>query len=139
MIQVSLVGAAHIHTPGFVDRLKKRDDIKVKAVWDHDAERAKKNAQELGAGVVAEADHAISDPDLAAVIVCSETNRHEALVKMVAAPGLMGVILCGLFASLMSTADSIFNSVSTLWSVTGWPAVRRRSGLSARRSRQANV
>jgi SSS family solute:Na+ symporter len=36
---------------------------------------------------------------------------------MIAAPGLMGVILCGLFASLMSTADSIFNSVSTLWSV----------------------
>jgi SSS family solute:Na+ symporter len=36
---------------------------------------------------------------------------------MVGGVGLKGVILCGLFASLMSTVDSIFNSVSTLWSV----------------------
>ena len=31
--------------------------------------------------------------------------------------GLLGLIVCGLFASLMSTVDSIFNSVSTLWSI----------------------
>lgn len=31
--------------------------------------------------------------------------------------GVRGIILCGLFASLMSTVDSIFNSVSTLWSI----------------------
>ena len=30
--------------------------------------------------------------------------------------GLKGVILCGLFASLMSTVDSTFNSLATLWS-----------------------
>ena len=31
--------------------------------------------------------------------------------------GLRGVILCALFASLMSTVDSLFNSISTLWSI----------------------
>lgn len=31
--------------------------------------------------------------------------------------GLKGIILCGLFASLMSTVDSTFNSIATLWSV----------------------
>ena len=30
--------------------------------------------------------------------------------------GVKGVILCGLFASLMSTVDSTFNSLATLWS-----------------------
>ena len=30
--------------------------------------------------------------------------------------GLKGIILCGLFASLMSTVDSTFNSLATLWS-----------------------
>jgi len=30
--------------------------------------------------------------------------------------GIKGVILCGLFASLMSTVDSTFNSLATLWS-----------------------
>ncbi len=31
--------------------------------------------------------------------------------------GLRGIILCALFASLMSTVDSTFNSLATLWSV----------------------
>ena len=31
--------------------------------------------------------------------------------------GLRGIILCALFASLMSTIDSTFNSLSTLWSI----------------------
>ena len=31
--------------------------------------------------------------------------------------GLRGIILCGLFASLMSTLDSTFHSIATLWSV----------------------
>ncbi len=30
--------------------------------------------------------------------------------------GIKGIILCGLFASLMSTIDSTFNSLATLWS-----------------------
>ena len=30
---------------------------------------------------------------------------------------MKGVILCGLFASLMSTIDSTFNSIATMYSV----------------------
>ena len=30
---------------------------------------------------------------------------------------LKGIVLCGLFASLMSTIDSTFNSLATLWSI----------------------
>ena len=39
------------------------------------------------------------------------------LVNRFLPAGLRGLIVCGLFASLMSTVDSIFNSVSTLWSI----------------------
>ena len=38
------------------------------------------------------------------------------LVKTYLPVGLKGLILCGLFASLMSTVDSTFNSIATLWS-----------------------
>ena len=31
--------------------------------------------------------------------------------------GLKGIVLCGLFASIMSTIDSTFNSLATLWSI----------------------
>ncbi len=49
----------------------------------------------------------LSDPDLA----------YPTLVERLLPTGLKGIILCGLFASLMSSVDSIFHSVSTLWSI----------------------
>ena len=51
-------------------------------------------------------DQPLKDPDAA----------YATLVNMLLPPGLRGLILCGLFASLMSTVDSIFNSISTMWS-----------------------
>lgn len=49
----------------------------------------------------------LEDPDLA----------YITLVRDFLPDGLRGIILTGLFASLMSTLDSIYNSVSTLWSI----------------------
>jgi SSS family solute:Na+ symporter len=49
----------------------------------------------------------LSDPDLA----------FPYLVKTFLPEGLKGIILCALFASLMSTVDSTFNSLATLWSI----------------------
>ncbi len=52
-------------------------------------------------------DKGLGDPD--------ETFPY--LVKNFLPLGLRGLILCALFASLMSTVDSLFNSLSTLWSI----------------------
>ena len=49
----------------------------------------------------------LTEPDLA----------FPYLVKTYLPIGLKGIVLCGLFASLMSTVDSTFNSLATLWSV----------------------
>src|SRR6476661_1191983 len=85
MTTIAFVGCAHIHTPGFIKAIKKRDDIKVKSVWDHDAERAKKRADELGAKVVEDFRTIYADGDVKGVVICSETNRHEQLVAPAAA------------------------------------------------------
>ncbi len=79
MATLALVGAAHIHTPNFVKKMASREDVTVKSVWDHDAARAAKSAEQLGAQV-AELGAIWSDPAIEAVVVCSETNRHEELV-----------------------------------------------------------
>lgn len=49
----------------------------------------------------------LADPDMA----------FPYLVDTYLPVGLKGIILCALFASLMSTVDSTFNSLATLWSV----------------------
>lgn len=49
----------------------------------------------------------LPDPDMA----------FPYLVKNYLPVGVQGLILCALFASLMSTVDSTFNSLATLWSI----------------------
>ncbi|MCX7670292.1 MAG: Gfo/Idh/MocA family oxidoreductase [Anaerolineae bacterium] len=87
MTTVALVGCGHIHTPGFVKRLQARTDVTVKYVWDHRPERAAANAEALAARPVAEADAIWADEQVAGVIICSETDRHEPLVLAAAAAG----------------------------------------------------
>src|SRR5215472_8004424 len=86
-ITIALVGTAHIHTPGFIDLIKSRPDVQVKSVWDHDAARAEKRAKAVDAKVVADAKEIWDDPEIAAVIICSETNRHHDLVLPAAKAG----------------------------------------------------
>ena len=80
MTNVGLVGAAHIHTPNFVKTMKARTDLRVTKVWDHDAERAARNAEALGAQVVPDPAEIWSDASIPAVVICSETDRHRGLV-----------------------------------------------------------
>jgi len=44
-------------------------------------------------------------------------KAYTTLVNVLLPSGLKGLVLCGLFASMMSSIDSIFNSVSTLWTI----------------------
>ena len=66
------------------------------------------------AGILADAP--LDDPDAV----------YITLVNEFLPAGLRGLIVCGLFASLMSTVDSIFNSVSTLWSIDIYKRYLRR-------------
>ena len=86
MIKVALVGCAHIHTPGFIRMINKRDDITVTRVWDHESDRAMRRARELGATVSTLAE-IWADTDIAAVVICAETDRHEALVTAASQAG----------------------------------------------------
>ncbi len=60
-----------------------------------------------GIALVSMLDTPLEDPD----------QTFPYLVKNFLSPGLRGIILCALFASLMSTVDSFFNSLATLFSI----------------------
>jgi predicted dehydrogenase len=88
MKQLGYIGVAHIHTPGFVQRLNARtDEFTVKAVWDSDPARAKVVAEHLNTVVADSLDEILNDSDIEAVVIASETNVHEDLVAKVAAAG----------------------------------------------------
>lgn len=88
MKNLAYVGVAHIHTPGFVDRLnKRRNEFKVKAVWDEQSARAKITADKLKTKTVNDLDTILNDDEIEGVIIASETNIHENLVQKVAGAG----------------------------------------------------
>ena len=58
-------------------------------------------------GILQESGNPLGEPDLA----------FPYIVKTYLPAGIKGVILCALFASLMSTVDSTFNSIATLFSI----------------------
>lgn len=71
-------------------------------------------------------------PGIALVGILGPGNQLEdpdqaylKIVELLLAPGIKGLVLCGLFASLMSSVDSIFNSISTLWSIDFYRGVIR--------------
>jgi predicted dehydrogenase len=84
---VAFAGVAHIHAPGYLAEVKKRADVRIKYVWDHDAERAARRAREVDAQVPADLNALWSDPEISAVIILSETNRHYDLVLAAARAG----------------------------------------------------
>jgi predicted dehydrogenase len=86
-VNLALLGAAHMHTPMFLEMLKNRDDVRVSRVWDHDASRAEKVAGQCDAkraGTVAEI---LGDPAVAGVVILSETRMHAELAKAAARSG----------------------------------------------------
>jgi predicted dehydrogenase len=87
MVVLGFVGCAHIHTPGFVTVLNRRQDVRVKYVWDHDAGRARKRAPHLDAEVVTDVGEIWGDPEVKGVVMCTETDRHHDLVMGAAKAG----------------------------------------------------
>ena len=86
--KLALLGASHIHTPGFVDVLAARTDVSVVAVWDPDPAIAEKYAARLQCRAAPDVASVLGMPGLDAVIVLSQTNRHEELVRHVASAGM---------------------------------------------------
>lgn len=84
MVQIGLLGCSHIHTPGFVNNIKKRQDVRIAKAWDPNPARSARWGAEAGAVVVTDPAEILRDKSISAVIICSETGRHQELVKQAA-------------------------------------------------------
>lgn len=83
--KLAWIGTAHIHTPGFAGEALKRG-LGCAGVWDHDAARAKKNAENLGGQVRSVQDMA-RDAEVSGFVVCSETVHHLEIVGQLVGAG----------------------------------------------------
>ncbi len=87
MLTTAFLGVAHIHTPGFINRLNERDSVEVKYVYDHEQARGEQRAEEVQAEFTPDIDTILNDDQVTSVVICSETNRHLELVERAAQAG----------------------------------------------------
>ncbi len=83
-VTLALLGAAHMHTPSFLQMLATRPEVKVKYVWDREAARAGKQAAACGAKVAASPAEVLGDTAVQGVLVLSETRLHAELATAAA-------------------------------------------------------
>ena len=84
--RLAVLGCAHIHMADVVAAVRAQAGVSVTAVWDDQSRRAAFWAERLGAPTFARPEQALAAAD--AVVVMSETARHEALVRPAAEAGL---------------------------------------------------
>ncbi len=80
-ITLALVGGAHIHAPGFANRMADAPDVVTKYVWDPDQDTARTRQEVTGGTIVDDPSTIFDDPEVDGVVICSQTVRHIDLVR----------------------------------------------------------
>ena len=84
MKKIAVLGSSHIHAPGFSDILMNRSDVEVVTVWDPDPAIAQKYASKLNCRSMTEDSSILNMQEIDAVVVMSQTIRHESLALQIA-------------------------------------------------------
>jgi predicted dehydrogenase len=81
-VRLALVGAWHVHTGGFINRINQlnADQVEWVVVWDQDATRGRQFADRLGVPFEPDYQKVLDNPAVEAVMIEAETNLHLDLI-----------------------------------------------------------
>jgi len=109
-VKIGVLSHAHGHASIYCQVMQGFDDVELVACWDDDGERGRQAARSFGMEYRAQAEGVINAPDIDAVIVTMETNRHADFVEGAAAAGKH--ILCQKpMATTLEDCDRIIEAV----------------------------
>lgn len=82
MIRVAMLSYWHVHSDEYTNDVQQNPETEVAYIWDEDAARGQKKAEELGVPFVADIDELLAKDDVQAVVCDAPTTMHtELLVK----------------------------------------------------------
>ena len=84
-VRLAILSAAHVHAPSYAACSKALPDAELTAVWDSDAARGERFAQNYETRFVANLNEALENCD--AVVIASENVRHAELTEAAARAG----------------------------------------------------
>ena len=85
-MKVAILGTWHVHTKEYTTGVLNNPNAEVAVVWDNDAERGKKFADEMNLPFNANLDAVLGDESIDSVVICTATCDHpEIMMKVTAA------------------------------------------------------
>lgn len=86
-IGIGIISFAHGHANAYCNRMQTFDDVKLIACWDDNVERGENAATQFGMNFSPHLEDVVNHPEIDAVIVTCETNRHAEMVEAAASEG----------------------------------------------------
>ncbi len=80
MLNIAMISKWHVHAAGYAKMVMAQPDARISCVWDEDAERGSKWAEELGVPFVADYDELLKRDDVDAVMIDTPTNMHKEIM-----------------------------------------------------------
>ena len=85
-MKVAILGTWHVHTKEYTTGVLNNPNAEVAVIWDNDAERGKKFAEEMNLPFNADLDAVLGDESIDSVVICTATCDHpEIMMKVTAA------------------------------------------------------
>lgn len=112
VLGVAILSFAHGHSNAYCEQIATFDDARVIAAWDDNETRGRESAERWNLEYSSDIEQVLSRPDVHAVIITAETNRHADLVSAACAHGKH--ILCQKpMATTIEDCDRIIEAVET--------------------------
>ncbi len=86
-IGIGIISFAHGHANSYCNMMQGFDDVKLVACWDDNVERGENAASNYGMKYSPYLEDVVKNPDIDAVIVTCETNRHTEMVEAATSAG----------------------------------------------------
>ena len=86
-IGIGIISFAHGHANAYCNQMRAFDDVQLIACWDDNTERGENAATQYGMHYAPHLEDVINHPEIHAVIVTCETNRHAEMVEAAASEG----------------------------------------------------
>ncbi len=81
MISLALLSAAHIHTRGFLETIRKREGCRLVALWDDVEDRGRRYADANGADYSGDLEAVARRADVDGFVICAENTQHLPLLR----------------------------------------------------------
>jgi predicted dehydrogenase len=86
-IGFGIISFAHGHSQAYCQRMVQFDDVRLVSCWDDDEDRGRKAADTYGMTYTPHLEDLLANPEIQAVIITCETNRHVEMILAAADAG----------------------------------------------------